>query len=234
MTTSIDEVGDGIYRVHTPVTQMPGGFSFNQYLIADDAPLLFHTGGRKLFPLVREAIARVLPPEKLRYIGFSHFEPDECGALNEFLAIAPEAVPVCGRVGAMVCMADFANREAKALGDHETFTTGKRAFEWLDAPHFPHGWDCGFLFERTTRTLLAGDLFTQPGADTPPLSEGDILGPSEAFRKPMDYFSYGKHLRPILDKIVATKPQTLACMHGSAWRGDGAKLLAALGDALGV
>lgn len=234
MTTSIDEVADGIYRIHTPVTDIPGGFSFNQYLVVDDEPLLFHTGGRRLFPLVREAMARVLAPEKLRWISFSHFEPDECGALNEFLAVAPEAVPVCGRVGAMVFISDFSNRAPKALADHETLTTGKRTFEWLDAPHLPHGWDCGFMFERSTQTLLAGDLFTQPGADTPPITEGDILGPSEAFRGAMDYFSHGKNLRAILDKIVETKPRTLACMHGSAWRGDGAKLLRALGDALEV
>src|SRR5436305_12538575 len=146
MTTSIDEIADGIFRIHTPIPEMPGGFSFNQYLVVDDEPLLFHTGGRRLFPLVREAMARVLPAEKLRWVSFSHFEPDECGSLNEFLAVAPNATPVCGRVGAMVCITDYADRAPRALADHETFTTGKRTFEWLDAPHFPHAWDCGFLY----------------------------------------------------------------------------------------
>ncbi len=234
MNTTLAEVADGIFRIHTPIPEMPGGFSFNQYLVVDDEPLLFHTGGRKLFASVREAMARVMPPEKLRWVSFSHFEADECGALNEFLAVAPHATPVCGHVGAMVSITDYAVREPRALADHETLTTGKRTFEWLDAPHLPHAWDCGFMFERSTKTLLCGDLFTQPGADTPPLTEGDILGPSEAFRSPMDYFSYGKRLRPLLDKLTATQPRTLACMHGSAFRGDGAKLLHALGDALDI
>ncbi len=234
MTTSIAEIGDGIYRIHTPIPEMPGGFSFNQYLVVDDEPLLFHTGGRKLFQGVRDAIARVMPPEKLRWISFSHFEPDECGALNDFLATAPHATPVCGRVGAMVFISDGSIRAPRPLADRETLVTGKRTFEWLDAPHLPHGWDCGFMFERTTSTLLCGDLFTQPGADVPPITDGDILGPSEAFRGAMDYFSHGKNLKPHLDKLVATRPKTLACMHGSAWRGDGAKILRALGDALGI
>jgi flavorubredoxin len=232
--TSIDEVGEGVFRIHTPVRAIPGGFSFNQYLVLDDEPLLFHTGGKKLFPLVRQAIEHVLPIAKLRFISFSHFEPDECGALNELLAAAPNAQAACGRIGAMVCINDYADRAPRALADGETFTTGKRTYQWIDTPHLPHGWDCGFLFERSSHTLLCGDLFTQPGADNPPYTESDILGPSEAFRGAMDYFSHGKDLRPLLDKLVATSPRTLACMHGSAWRGDGAKLLRALGDALGV
>ena len=232
--TSIDEIADGIHRIHTPVRAMPGGFSFNQYLVVDDEPLLFHTGGRALFPLVREAIEKVIPIDRLRWISFSHFEPDECGSLNELLAVAPNAQPVCGTIGAMVTIGPFADRPPRALKDGEGLTTGKRTFEWIDAPHLPHGWDCGFMFERSTKTLLCGDLFTQPGADTKALTEGDILGPSEAFRTAMDYFSHGKNLRPLVEKLAGTNPRTLACMHGSAWRGDGAKLLRALGEALGV
>ncbi len=232
--TSIDEVVDGIYRIHTPVREMPGGFSFNQYLVLDDEPLLFHTGQRGLFPMVREAIASVMPIERLRWISFSHFEPDECGALNELLAVAPNATALCGMVGAMVCVNHVADRPARAMKDGETIATGKRTFEWLDAPHLPHAWDCGFLFERSSKTLLCGDLFTQPGADTPAITDGDILGPSEAFRSKMDYFSHGKNVGPLLEKLAKTEPRTLACMHGSAWQGDGAKLLRALGGALGV
>lgn len=230
--TVIDEIGEGIYRISTPVREIPGGFSFNQYLVVDDEPLLFHTGGRKLFPEVSRAIARVIPVDRLRWIGFSHVEADECGAMNEFLAAAPRATPVAGHVGAMIGLADSADRPARALAEGEALSTGKRRFTWLDAPHVPHAWECGFMFESTTRTLLCGDLFTQPGADNPPLTEGDVLGPSEAFRAQMDYFSHSPLARATLDKLAATEPRTLACMHGSAWTGDGAKMLRALAAAL--
>jgi flavorubredoxin len=232
--TRIDEIEAGIYRIHTPVRDMPGGFSFNQYLVLDDEPLVFHTGPRRMFPLVREAIAHVLPVDRLRWIAFSHFEADECGSLNEFLAAAPQAQPLCSRVGAMVSVNDVADREARALADGETLVTGKRSLVWLDVPQLPHGWDSGLLADTTSGTLFCGDLFTQPGADSPPLTEGDILGPSEQFRHAMDYYSHTRNARPLLQKLAATRPRTLACMHGSAWRGDGAKLLGALADALGA
>jgi flavorubredoxin len=230
--TDIHEIADHIYRVHTPTTEIPGGFSFNQILVDDDEPLLFHTGGRGLFPNVCAAIARVLPVAKLRWIGFSHVESDECGALNDFLAVAPHATAIASWVGATIALGDSADRPARALADGEQLTTGARRFTWLDTPHLPHGWECGYLFEQTTRTLLCGDLFTQPGAERPPVVDGDILGPSEAFRKNVDYYSYTKHARGHLDKLAATAPRTLACMHGSAWSGDGARLLHALADAL--
>lgn len=232
MDTRIDPIADDIYRIHTPIRELPGGFSFNQYLVLDDEPLLFHTGGRRLFPLVKEAIARVLPLERLRWIGFSHFEPDECGALNELLAVAPHAQPICSQVGAMVCIADYADRPPRALADGESFSTGRRRFTWIDTPQLPHGWDTGYLSEATTGTLFCGDLFTQPGADMPPLVTGDILGPSEAFRAAMDYHSHSKHAKRLIAKLADTRPERLACMHGSAWEGDCAKLLTALGDAL--
>lgn len=230
--TDIHEIGDQIYRIHTPVPEIPGGFSFNQILVLDDEPLLFHTGGRRGFPAVRAAIERVLPIDRLRWIGFSHVESDECGALNELLAVAPHATPVTGRVGATISLGDSADRPARPLADGETLATGKRRFTWLDTPHLPHGWECGYLFESTTRTLLCGDLFTQPGADTPPITSSEILGPSEAFRKHVDYFSHTKHVRALFDKVAATEPRTLACMHGSAWSGDGAGILHALADSL--
>jgi flavorubredoxin len=230
--TDIHEIADRIYRVHTPVTEIPGGFSFNQILVVDDEPLLFHTGGRRLFPAVQAAIERVMPIDKLRWIGFSHVESDECGALNDFLAAAPHATAVASRVGATIAMGDSADRPVRPLADGEVLTTGTRAFTWLDAPHLPHAWECGFMFEVTTKTLLCGDLFTQPGAATPPTTDGDILGPSEAFRKQVDYYSYTKHARTSLDKLAQLAPRTLACMHGSAWIGDGASLLRALADAL--
>jgi flavorubredoxin len=231
--TNVHEVADGIYRINTPVgIEGAGGFTFNQYLIMDDEPLLFHTGPRKMFPLVREAVASVLGAQSLRYIAFSHVEADECGSLNEWLAAAPQAVPLCGSVAALVSINDLADRAPRALADGESVPLGERSVRWLDAPHLPHAWDCGFLIEERTQTLLCGDLFTQGGADLPPVTESDILGPSEAFRGAMDYFSHTNQARALLEKLAATAPTTLACMHGSAWRGDGAGLLRALADRL--
>ncbi|UHD15183.1 oxygen-binding di-iron domain-containing protein [Thiocapsa bogorovii] len=231
--TNVHEVAEGIYRINTPVViEGAVGFSFNQYLIADDEPLLFHTGPRKMFPLVREAVASVLPVERLCYIALSHVEADECGSLNEWLASAPQSSPLCGSVAAMVSIGDLADREPRALADGEAISLGKHIVRWLDAPHLPHAWECGFLMEERTSTLFCGDLFTQGGSQLPPVTESDILGPSEAFRHEMDYFSHTKNARLMLDKLASTNPATLACMHGSAWRGDGAALLRALADAL--
>lgn len=232
--TNVHEVADGIYRINTPVIiEGAGGFSFNQYLVVDDQPLLFHTGPRRMFALVREAVASIVPVEKLRYIAFSHLEADECGSLNEWLAAAPRSVPLCGTVAAMVSISDLADRAPQSLADGEQVVLGRHRVSWLDAPHLPHGWDCGFLAEEHTATLLCGDLFTQGGADTPALTESDILGPSEAFRATMDYFSHARDTRLLLEKLASTNPRTLACMHGSAWHGDGAGLLRSLADVLG-
>jgi len=231
-STQVDEIADGIFRISTPVDTIPGGFTFNQFLIDDDEPLLFHTGLRGLYPAVRDAVATIMPVERLRYIAFSHVEADECGALNEFLAAAPEAVPVCSRVAAMVSMNDLANRPPRALADGESLTLGRHVVEWYDTPHLPHGWESGLLGDKSTRTLFCGDLFTQPGGNPKALTEGDILGPSEAMRASLDYFSHSKLARGMIDRLARTKPTTLACMHGSSWHGDGEKLLLALGDAL--
>ena len=228
--TNVHEIADGIYRINTPVA-LPGDnqhFSFNQYLIVDDEPLLFHTGLRHLFPLVREAMAHVMPVERLRHVAFSHVEADECGALNEWLAAAPHAAPLCGTVAAMVSIGDLADRPPRAMADGETLTLGRHTVRWFDAPHLPHGWECGYLMEERTGTLLCGDLFTQPGDGDVALVEDDILGPSEAFRHAMDYYSHSTNAPALLEKLARTQPQTLACMHGSAWRGDGAALLRAL------
>jgi flavorubredoxin len=229
--TNVHEVAEGIYRINTPLPAAPGGFSFNQYLIRDDEPLLFHTGPRRLFPLVREAVASVMPVERLRYISFSHFESDECGSLNEWLAVAPHAFPVCGRVAAMVSIEDIANRPPRVLADGETLSLGRHAVQWFDAPHLPHAWECGFLFESATSTLLCSDLFTQPGTGEVALTESDILGPSEEFRHQTDYFSHTKNAEAMIERLASTNPQTLACMHGSAWQGDGAALLRELAQA---
>ncbi len=231
--TNVNEVAEGIYRISTPVMiEGAGGFSFNQYLIVDDEPLLFHTGPRRMFQLVREAVASILPVERLRYIAFSHVEADECGSLNDWLAAAPQSVPLCGMIAALVSVGDLADRAPRALADGELLTLGRHAVRWFDTPHLPHGWDCGFLADELTSTLLCGDLFTQGGADLPAVTESDILGPSEAFRQAMDYFSHTQNARAMLERLASTNPTTLACMHGSAWRGDGASLLRGLADAL--
>lgn len=229
--TRVDEVAQQIYRVHTPVSAdvIPGGFSFNQFLLAAEEPLLFHTGPHKLFGLVREAVAAVLPPERLRWIAFSHYEADECGALNEWLAVAPASTPLCGRIAAMVTVDDVADRPARPMDDGEVLPIGGLELQWIDAPHLPHGWECGYLLERTTRTLLCGDLFTQPGAGDEPLIRSDVLEPSEAFRGALDYFSHTSEAPRLLERLAETAPATLACMHGSAWSGDGAALLRELG-----
>lgn len=232
--TRIDEIAHGIYRISTavPPETMPGGFTFNQYLVADAAPLLHHTGPRKLFPTVRDAIATVLPVESLRYISFSHFEADECGSLNDFLEVAREAEPLCSMIAKMVSVDDMAMRPARAMADGEEIELGTHVVRWIDTPHLPHAWECGHLFETTTRTLFCGDLFTQAGHAHPPLTSEDILESSEAMRGAMDYFSHTVRVVELTEKLAQTAPKVLACMHGAAWSGDGAALLRQLGQRL--
>jgi flavorubredoxin len=233
-STRVDEIAGDIFRISTPVpaSVVPGGFTFNQYLIRDAEPLLFHTGPRMLFGAVREAIGRVIPVTTLRYISFSHVESDECGSLNQFLAAAPQAVPLCGQVAAMVSIGDLADRPPRVLADQECLTLGRHTVQWIDAPHLPHGWECGFLAETTTRTLLCGDLFTQFGESHPAITESDILEPSEAARMSMDYYAHSPDTGRLLQRLASTAPTTLALMHGPAWRGDGASLLRSLASRL--
>ncbi len=232
--TTIDEVAAGIYRINTPlrIDAIPGGFNISQYLVVDDEPLVFHTGYRKWFRYVSEAISKVIPLESIRHIGFSHFEGDESGAMNEFLAVAPQAVPFASNVGLLISLNDQADREGRGLADGETFSTGQKTWQWIDTPHVPHGWDCGVLFDQSTGTLLCGDLFTQPGAETPPVTESEILTASEAMRKPMDYYAHATKTGAVLERLALLEPTTLACQHGSAYRGDGAGLLRELGGIL--
>lgn len=224
--TRIDEIAPDLFRISTPVAPSGSsrGFSFNQYLLRDERPLLFHTGPRSMFPSVRDAIGRVLPVSSLRYIACSHFESDECGAMNEFLAAAPRAEPLSGRINAMV-NGDCWDRPPVALADRQAIPLGRHTVRWFDAPHLPHGWECGYLAEEPASTLLCGDLFTQPGSDHPPLTRSDILEASEAYRKRVDYYAHSPQAPALLERLAATHPKTLACMHGSAWEGDGAALL---------
>ncbi len=237
MTTpraSIDAIAPDIYRVSIglPPGDIPGGFSFNQYLIDDEQPLLFHTGPRKLFGLIRAQIEQVMPLSKLRYIAFSHVEAEECGGLADFLAASPQARPACSRVAAMVSVADLVDVEPIGLADGQRLDLGRHQLVWQSAPHVPHGWECGYLFDETSRTLFCGDLFTQPGTGDRPLVSDDILGPSEAFRHQMDYYAHGRDTPAVIEKLAQLAPDLLACMHGSAWSGDGATLLRRLGKSL--
>ncbi|MFO1305028.1 MAG: FprA family A-type flavoprotein [Burkholderiales bacterium] len=230
---SIDLIAPDTYRINIPLPDaMPGGFSFNQYLVVDDAPLLFHTGPRKLFPQVRAQIEKVMPLSRLRYVAFSHVESDECGALPLFLEAAPDARPVCSDIAAMVSVSDLVDVAPLGLRDGEELTIGRHTVVWQSTPHLPHGWECGFLFDATSRVLFSGDLFTQGGIGERPIVEDDILGPSEAFLRQMDYFAHAPDTGSLIGKLADLDPRYLACMHGSAWRGDGGALLRELGRSL--
>ena len=232
--TTINEIAEGIYRISTPVPPetIPGGFTFNQFLVVDESPLLYHTGPRKMLPLVQEAISAIIPVNSLRYIGFSHYEADECGSLNSFLEVAPNAEPLCSQIAKMVSIDDIAIRPARALADGEELSLGTHVVRWIDTPHFPHAWECGHLFERTTKTLFCGDLFTQGGHQHEPLTTNEILEPSEQMRGALDYFSQTRLAHELAEKLAITAPLVLACMHGASWKGDGATLLRQLGGRL--
>ena len=230
--TRIDEIGDDIFRISTkvPPDVVPGGFTFNPYLIRDDSPLLFHTGLRGMFPEVREAVGKVIDAAKLGTISFSHFESDECGALHEWLSVAPKAEVVCSDLGAMVSVNDFIGKEARGLADGGTFTTGKYRFRFCRTPHLPHGWDAGVLFEETEKTLLCSDLFHQTG-DLEPITSNDVVGRSHEAMKAYqagilaDYVPYTPLTAKNLAKLADLKPKTLAIMHGSSFTGDCARAL---------
>ncbi|HUR90374.1 MAG TPA: MBL fold metallo-hydrolase [Ramlibacter sp.] len=233
LPSTIDLIAPDTWRISIamPPEMFPGGFSFNQFLVVDDKPLLFHTGPKRLFPLVRAQIEKVMPLEQLRYVAFSHVEADECGSLADFLAAAPHAQPVCGRVAVMIAIADAIDVPAIAMEDGQVLDLGKHRLVWQSTPHLPHGWECGFMFDETTGTLFCGDLFTQPGHEHAPVTSGDILTPSETFRSREDYYSHTTEAPRLIEKLAALKPRLLACMHGSAWEGDGAAMLRKLGAA---
>jgi flavorubredoxin len=191
METKINEIANGIYRLSTFIPEIapPAGFTFNQFLVLGDEPLLFHTGLRRMFPLIRTALSRILPPEHLRWISFGHYEADECGAMNEWLAVASQAKVVQGQTGCLVSLNDVADRTPQVLHDGEVIDLGKgKRVRYIDTPHIPHGWDAGVLYEETSRTLLCGDLFTQLG-DGPALTESDVVGPAIAAEDTVQYSS---------------------------------------------
>ncbi len=223
METRISEIADGIFRLSTFVPDIapPTGFTFNQFLVLGDEPLMFHTGLRKMFPLNRDAVSRLIPPERLRWIAYGHFEADECGAMNEWLAIAPQAQAAHGQTGCMVSLNDFADRPPRILSDGETIDLGGgKRVRFIDTPHTPHGWDAGVLYEESTRTLLCGDLFTQLG-DGPALIDGDVVGPAIAAEDLFKYSSLSPGMGTTIRDLAKLSPRTLALMHGPSFSGDG-------------
>jgi flavorubredoxin len=232
METKISEIDAGIYRFSTFISEVapPAGFTFNQFLITGDEPLLFHTGLRRMFPSIRDAVARVMPVERLRWIAFGHFEADECGSLNEWLAAAPFAEAAHGRTGCLVSLNDVADRAPRMLSDGEAIELGGgRRVRFIDTPHTPHGWDAGVLMEESTSTLLCGDLFTQLGNE-PALTSGDVVGPAIAAEDLFGYSSLNPGMGSTIRRLADLCPRTLALMHGPSFRGDGGAALRALAD----
>ena len=226
--SSVTEIAPDVYRISTFIPE--ADLQFNQFLIADAEPVLFHTGMRALFPVVRESVARVIDPSRIRWIGFSHFEADECGSLNEWLQIAPDAQPVCSTVGALVSVNDFSLRPARGMENDEILKTGKYSFRFLQTPHVPHCWEAGLLFEETKGTLLCSDLFHQ-GGEVEPITESDVI---ERARKTLvdyqagplaNYMPYTKHTDSVMQRLAALQPRTIAPMHGSTYIGDGERAL---------
>jgi flavorubredoxin len=228
LSTTVDEVAPDIFRIATYVPELD--FSFCQFLVRDDEPLLFHTGGRAMFPLVYDAVARVLDPASIRWFGFSHYEADECGSLNEWLAAAPAAEPVCSLVGALVSVNDFASRPARGMVEDEVLTTGSHRFRFRQTPHVPHCWEAGLLFEEASRTLLCSDLFHQFG-DLDAVTHGSVLDRSEEVLAGFQagpfahYMPYTTETERILHGLADLEPTTLATMHGSTFIGDGRQAL---------
>ncbi|MBM3658748.1 MAG: MBL fold metallo-hydrolase [Actinobacteria bacterium] len=231
METRVTEIADGIHQLTTHIAEVDLGF--NQYLITGDEPLLFHTGMRMMFPLVRDAVASVIPVESLRWISFGHFEADECGAMNEWLAVAPDATVVQGMIGCMVSIGDAADRPPRPLADGEVLDLGGHRMRWLDTPHLPHGWDAGVMYDETTRTLFCGDLFTMFGAFAP-VTDDDPAPAATALDRADGYGSWsrvpdsGEQVR----RLAGLGATTLAPMHWSAYSGDVAATLSALADDL--
>jgi flavorubredoxin len=232
MDARVDEIADGVYRISTyvPAIAPPAGFTFNQFLILGDDPLLFHTGLRRMFPVVRAAVEKVLPPHKLRWISFGHYEADECGAMNDWLAAAPQAEIMHGQVGSLVSLNDAADRPPRILADGEVVELGRgKRVRYLDTPHIPHGWDAGLLHEEGAGMLLCGDLFAQLG-DAPAVTSGDIVGPAIATEDLFRSSSLNPGMGGVIRRLADLTPRALALMHGPSYAGDCAAALRALAE----
>jgi len=227
--TTITEIAPDTFRINTFIPEANLGFS--QFLVRDDEPLLYHTGMRALFPIVREAVASLIDPAKLRWVGFSHFEADECGSLNEWQMIAPDATAVCSMVGKLVSVDDFASKNpAKGMVDGEEFSTGNHTYRFLATPHVPHNWEAGMLFDTSTGLLFASDILHQNG-DVAALTSDSV---TDLVRQSMlemqvsplaDYLPYTPNTDATLKRIAALKPSTVASMHGSIYTGDGERAI---------
>ncbi len=225
METRTDEIADGIYRFSTYVPEVgPTGFTFNQFFVDADEPLLFHTGMRALFPAVSAAVARIRPVEQLRWITFGHVEADECGAMNLFLDAAPNAEVAHGEVGCLVSIDDLADRPPRRLADGEVIDLGGRRIRHLDTPHAPHNWEARVLYEETTGVLFCGDLMTQLG-NGPALTDTDLVEPATVAEDVFHATSIGPAVPAALNRLAELQPTTLAVMHGSGYTGDCAQAL---------
>lgn len=225
LRTELAEIADGVYRLSTWIPDItPEGFTFNQFLVDDDEPLLFHTGPRQMFPLVAEAVARVLPVESLRWITFGHVESDECGAMNMWLASAPGSQVAHGQLGVDISLNDLCDRPPRALAEGEVIETGTKRFRQISTPHVPHGWEAQVLFEETTGTLLCGDLFTHTGRP-PALTEDDVVAKAMFAEEMFHGTALAPHTGTVLRALGDLEPTTLAIMHGSSFRGDGKQAL---------
>ncbi len=231
METRIDEIGDGIYRLSSFVPEIaaPAGFTFNQFLILADEPLLYHCGPRGMFPSVSAAMARVMPVERLRWISFGHVEADECGAMNLWLEAAPQARIVYSPLGADISVNDLADRPPLILAEGDTLDLGGRRIRLIATPHVPHGWEAQALYEEVTNTLFCGDLLTHPGSSDP-VTETDIVDAAMASEDMFGATSLGPYTAPTIRKLAALAPSTLAVMHGASFRGDGGEMLNRLAD----
>ena len=230
MQTRVHEIADRIYRLSTFLPAVgPHGLTFNQFLVDADEPLLFHCGQRALFPAVSQAAARVMDPGRLRWIAFSHIEADECGALGEWLAAAPDATVTHGAIGCAIWLNDQAPRPPRALADGEVLDLGGRRVRRLDTPHVPHCWDAGLLYEETTRTLFTSDLLTHAG-DPVAVTDGDIVGPATAAEKSFGYTALTPATGATIRRLAALEPRTLGVMHGSSFTGNASPVLERLAD----
>ena len=227
METRATEIADGVHQLTTYVEAMD--FSFNQYLITSDEPTLFHTGPRQMFPLVSAAVAKVVSPESLRWISFGHVEADECGAMNEWLAIAPHATVLQGMTGCMVSITDLADRAPQPILDGETRDVGRHVLQWFDTPHVPHAWEAGVIYDSTTRTLFCGDLFTHTGACAAS-SDADVIGPAIAAEDLFHYSTLARATGATLRRLAELDIATLGLMHGPAYTGDCRTALLDLAD----
>ncbi|HTI66875.1 MAG TPA: MBL fold metallo-hydrolase [Caulobacteraceae bacterium] len=233
MQTRIDEIAAGLYRLSTHVPEItPDGFTFNQFLLDADEPLLFHCGHRRMFPLISAAAARIMPLERLRWIGFGHVEADECGAMNQWLAAAPHAQVAHGQVACDVSLNDMADRPPRPLADGETIDLGGKRVRFVYTPHVPHGWEAGVLYEETAGVLLCGDLFSHAG-DGPAITGAEVLAPAIHAEDMFHAMCLGPDTGPMLRKLADLSPGTLALMHGSSFTGDGAAALRGLADHYG-